>query len=310
MNEVAQLIDQSKPDSVIVRMPNLVPIASMAAHRAGVITYWIIPNAISDHYPLKLNKWMYDFWFSWFSVEPLANSAFTSGTLLNRKVKSRVFYLGIDSQEFCPTSVLPVQRSSFGLDGSDLVFGVFARLVPEKGQELLIRAIAEGGTEFGSVKLLLCGGPYYQEYQQHLVSLIEALGLSERVILLGPVQEISPVCLACDVVVNARVDAEPFGLSVIEAMMLEKPVLAHSLGGPSETVVDGITGWLFDEPTVACLKEAIRRVLRDRDRWALMGEAGRVRAIDRFDISRVAVDLCSIVAERRSGASPNIHRYI
>ncbi|WP_157158093.1 MULTISPECIES: glycosyltransferase family 4 protein [Bradyrhizobium] len=275
-------------------MPNLVPIASMAAHSVGVTTYWIIPNAISDDYPFKLNKWIYDFWFYWYSVKPLANSAFTSKTLLNRRVKSAVFYLGIDSRAFSSESHSPIQRASLGLNESDLVFGIFARLVPEKGQELIIRSLADGGDEFESIKLLLCGGPYEAEYQQHLVGLVRSLGLDGRVIFLGPVNEVAPVCMTCDVVVNSRIDAEPFGLSVIEAMMLEKPVLAHSLGGPSETVVDGITGWLFHEPTISCVKDALRRTLKDKDKWARMGQAGRSRAMERFEIFRVAADLCRI----------------
>jgi len=292
---VSQRIDYLKPDAAIVRMPNLVPIASMAAHRAGVTTYWIIPNAISDDYPFKLNKWIYDFWFYWYSVKPLANSAFTSKTLLNRRVKSSVFHLGIDSRGFSSESHSPVRRISLGLNESDLVFGIFARLVPEKGQELIIRSLADGGDELGAIKLLLCGGPYDAAYQQRLVDLVRTLGLDGRVIFLGPVNEVAPVCMTCDVVVNSRIDAEPFGLSVIEAMMLEKPVLAHSLGGPSETVVDGVTGWLFHEPTVSCVKDALRRTLEDKDKWARMGQAGRSRAIERFEISRVAADLCKIV---------------
>ncbi|MCJ9701410.1 glycosyltransferase family 4 protein [Bradyrhizobium sp. SHOUNA76] len=304
---VSQRMGQLKPDAAIVRMPNLVPIASMAAHSAGVTTYWIIPNAISDGYPFRLNKWIYDFWFYWYSVKPLANSAFTRKTLLNRKVQSAVFYLGIDSEEFSSESHSRTQRASLGLNEADIVFGIFARLVPEKGQELIIRSLADGGDEFESIKLLLCGGPYEAEYQHHLVGLVRSLGLDGRVVFLGPVKEVVPVCMTCDVVVNSRIDAEPFGLSVIEAMMLEKPVLAHSLGGPSETVVDGVTGWLFHEPTVNCVRDALRRTLKDRDKWARMGQAGRARAIEHFDIARVAADLCGIV-ERTPSPSKNISR--
>ena len=77
---------------------------------------------------------------------------------------------------------------------------------------------------------------------------------------------------AIDFAVNSRIDPEPFGLSVVEAMLAGRPVLVHALGGPAETVVDGVTGWHVAEATSESFAAGLRRIMQDR------GSLGRKRA--------------------------------
>jgi glycosyltransferase involved in cell wall biosynthesis len=91
-----------------------------------------------------------------------------------------------------------------------------------------------------------------------------------------------------DVAVNAYRGAESFGLSVVEAMLCGKPVLAHALGGPAETVLDGVTGWHIREPTVEALRGGVIRALADRSRWATLGAAGRSRAMSEYTLEKQA----------------------
>ncbi len=82
-------------------------------------------------------------------------------------------------------------------------------------------------------------------------------------------------------------DYEPFGLTNLEAMACELPVVASALGGIPEIVVDGETGFLVPlDPDPAAFATAlaarIDELLADQDRAAAMGRRGRQRAVDRF----------------------------
>src|SRR5690606_37283611 len=79
---------------------------------------------------------------------------------------------------------------------------------------------------------------------------VRELDIVENVIFLDTVSDIQNYYSLTDVIINSRRDAEPFGLTVIESMMMKKPVLALDKGGPIETIIDGQTGWLVSEGNV------------------------------------------------------------
>lgn len=294
---LAEVIRNAGSPPTVVRMPNLVPLVAKAAYAAGARSFWITPNIISSRYPLAANKLIYEYLFSRFRLIPIANSLYTRSTFLNWFSDARVLHLGIDSDEFDPdTAHTSPDRSSFGLSSDDILIGLFARLVREKGQDRMIRAIAALGRDHENVKLLIAGSGD-ASYEQELKELAEQIGLQQRVIFTGPIQDLRPFYAMCDIIANCRVDPEPFGLSVIEAMMMARPILAHCLGGPGETILDGETGWLTPNPSVEAFTQGLQRSLADRPRWIEMGAAGRAHAIRNFESSRVASNLLSIIFE-------------
>jgi glycosyltransferase involved in cell wall biosynthesis len=80
---------------------------------------------------------------------------------------------------------------------------------------------------------------------------------------------------------------EGLPMSIIEAMLTGLPVVATDIRGPREQVVDGLTGLLVPPATVAPLAEALSRLAADPALRHAMGEAGRARALDRFDEAKV-----------------------
>jgi glycosyltransferase involved in cell wall biosynthesis len=98
-----------------------------------------------------------------------------------------------------------------------------------------------------------------------------------------------------DVAVNSRIDAEPFGLSVIEAMMMGKPVLVHALGGPAETVIDGRTGWHMPGPRIEDMQAGIARAIGQRAQWGQLGMQARQHALDHFTVTPAARQLNQIL---------------
>jgi alpha-1,3/alpha-1,6-mannosyltransferase len=83
---------------------------------------------------------------------------------------------------------------------------------------------------------------------------------------------------------------EHFGIVPLEAMYCGTPVLAANSGGPRETVVDGVTGWLR-EPTSQAFGAALRDILRHKEQLGAVGAAGRRRVQDHFSFPAFATNL-------------------
>ncbi|MCA9909120.1 MAG: glycosyltransferase family 4 protein, partial [Anaerolineae bacterium] len=92
-------------------------------------------------------------------------------------------------------------------------------------------------------------------------------------------------------------DFESYGMVNVEAMACAKPVVSTRRGGPSETVVDGETGFLVDPRDHAALATQVLLLLRDADLRARMGVAGRARVKARFS-ARMMADQFSQTLER------------
>jgi glycosyltransferase involved in cell wall biosynthesis len=77
-------------------------------------------------------------------------------------------------------------------------------------------------------------------------------------------------------------------------MAMARPVVSSFFGGPSEVVEDGVTGYLVNPLDVKKLSNAITRILRDDSLARALGEAGRRRAEERFDIKKTAESLLNL----------------
>ena len=82
------------------------------------------------------------------------------------------------------------------------------------------------------------------KYTRELEKISESLGIADRVRIIGQIEDMPAALMLADVVVHASTEAEAFGRVVIEAQAMGRPVIATNLGGPSETVAHGVTGWL------------------------------------------------------------------
>lgn len=295
LRRLVRAIREAGSDVLLFRSPLEVPLAGLAATLCGIRAYWLMPNAVSSTYPFDLNLRIYRFIFRFLNVVPIANSRYTDTTIGPGTFERHWCHLGVDPEEFAPERPGALSRAEIGLPEDAIVLGVLARMVEEKGQRRLVEALADLGEAAASVHLLLCGGPMESDYARSLQALVAETGLTARVHFRGPVRDVASCYKLCDVVVNSRLDPEPFGLSVIEGMMLGKPVLAHKAGGPGETVLDGVTGWHIHGPDRAAFVEALRRMLADRPRLAEIGRAARAHALAHFTSDRMVERLVGII---------------
>lgn len=285
-----------KPDVMHALWPSLMPLAGSVARSLDIPCIWEMCNVVGGGYPFDLNKRLLRHTCRRYGVQPLANSGYTAQTLAGGSVRPIVFYLGVDARHFDPDAVEPVSREELGLPVDAPIFGVFARIDSSKGQRRLTQALSLLPSE-RRPHLLFVGGPVGGPEAQQVRRIAQESGFSDLVHLHELVPDPERYYGSIDVAVNALVGAEAYGLSVIEAMMMQRPVLVHALGGPAETVLDGRTGWHVREPTPEAFAAGIERALSDRDRWPQMGQEARRHAVENFSQEAVTSRYLSIVRD-------------
>jgi glycosyltransferase involved in cell wall biosynthesis len=157
------------------------------------------------------------------------------------------------------------------------IVAAIARLVPQKGVDVAVRALAG----LDATLVVLGEGPE----RGSLEALARELGV--RLVLPGRVPDVAAVLRGADVLVHpAR--WEGFGLAVLEAMLCSLPVVATRVSSIPEIVVDGETGLLVPAEDAPALHAALERVLGDADLRMRLGQAGRERARREFSVERMA----------------------
>ncbi len=129
------------------------------------------------------------------------------------------------------------------------------RLTGWKGQAVLVAALS---LLPGVMGVLVGSDQGRHRYRARLLRLAARLGVSARLRLVGECADMPAALALAEVVVHASVRPEAFGRVVIEAQAMGRPVIAADLGGPAETVMDGVTGWLVAPADAVALAGAIR----------------------------------------------------
>lgn len=177
------------------------------------------------------------------------------------------------------------------------------RFDPLKGLDTLVEAMAdEAMAGHGDSQLLIAGGSRPGQADGHerdrIESLVETLGLSDRVRFLGRVdQELLATYYAAADLCCLPSHEEPFGLAALEAMACGTPVVASAVGGLNFTVLPEQTGLLVEPGNASQLAQAMARMLGDRS-WAThLGRASRARVQAHFSWDGVAARLDQVYGE-------------
>jgi len=188
-------------------------------------------------------------------------------------------------------------RAQLGLPADGPLIGIVSRLQRWKGIHVLIDAMPLLHQTHADAHCVVVGGVHDLEpdYPQALRDQVAGLGLGPRVTFAGPQTNVPEWMQAMDIVVHAS-DREPFGIVLIEAMALGKPVVAGAQGGPSEIVTDGVNGILSPYGDAISLAAALGRYLDDVEFAVRVGFAARRRAAD-FSAANYAVNLIAALRE-------------
>jgi phosphatidyl-myo-inositol dimannoside synthase len=206
---------------------------------------------------------------------------------------------GVDVERFRPldATMRAETRRAFGLDPErPLVLGV-SRLVPRKGFDVLIDAVAG----LPDVQLAIAGSG---RDRRRLVARAARRGVTDRVRFLGRVPDddtFPQLYASADVFATpcrdrwGGLEAEGFGIVFLEAAAAGVPSVAGRSGGSHEAVVDGETGFVV-ESRAADVRAALGAVLADDGLRERMGAAARARAVDQFSYDGLVARLAPIAA--------------
>ncbi len=201
--------------------------------------------------------------------------------------KLRVVHCGVDVERFAP--------AEHGRRDGPVTIACVGRLVPEKGQSLLIEAVRAMRDTDVDVRLVLVGdGPQ----RAALEGLVDASDLRDRVELRGAVAhtEVERILRGADIFCLPSF-AEGVPIVLMEAMAMELPVIACQVMGIPELIEDDITGRLVRPGARDDLIAALSALAADPDRRAALGRAARQRVADEFELRSNVARLRDVYSE-------------
>ena len=200
----------------------------------------------------------------------------------------RVMYDGLDPASVAPTRSEQELRSVYDVRPGQPVVGIVGNIRRWKGQETVVRAMAEVVSRHPDAVCFLVGAvtPADQPYFEHLQQIATAAGITANLRFTGFQQDPASLVRMMQVVIHASVEPEPFGMVVLEAMAQRKPVVGSRAGGVVEMVVEGDTGFTFPPGDAETLAARVNELLADPDRARRMGEAGYARLMASFTMTR------------------------
>lgn len=199
--------------------------------------------------------------------------------------KIKIIHDGIDLKEFSSMEKGEFKKE-FNLDSQPIV-GLVGRIIKGKGQKEFILAAKEVLKVRPDVKFIIVGDSKGEDdrYYTEVKDIVERWNLTTEIIFTGWRTDIKNVISDFDILVQATTTyPEGFGLTIIEAMALEKPVIATNIPGPSELVVNGETGFLISPQDYSALANSILELVNNPELAKQMGDKGRKRVEELFDI--------------------------
>jgi L-malate glycosyltransferase len=207
--------------------------------------------------------------------------------------KVAIVYEGVELPALPSAQRRSEARSRFGVAPDEPLLGCVGALSPDKGQEWLIRALAELRKKFPSAKLLLAGtGPC----RERLQTLAREAGVSDVVIFAGFISDVESVYAALDVFLLPSF-FEALSNALMSAMAYAIPSIAFNLGGPAEVIEDGKSGLLVEPANTDALCTTITKILGDAAFASGVGAHGRRRIEQDFSAAKMVGEMLRVYEE-------------
>ncbi len=232
----------------------------------------------------KLLFQTFNYFFRFRKFVPRCDAVIAISKELNEKIpkefkimpeKVKTVYNGVDTDLFSPG------ESNLKKEYSGKIVLSACVLHRQKGVQYLIEAFKQVSESIADARLLIVGTGGFKDA---LVELTEKLGLSDKVIFCGRVQneKLREYYRLCNVFAIPTVRVEGLPLIELEAMSCAKPVVASKIGGIPTVIIDGENGLLTEPSDVAGLAKAIKKCLVDKEYARQLGLNARQRIVDGF----------------------------
>ncbi len=218
---------------------------------------------------------------------------------------------GVDTTRFRPGLDGSAVRAEAGVMSDAPLVAMIARFQDVKGHDLFQDMIQLIAPQIPDARFIVAGENVHgasadDAYKARILAGWESEPiLRERLTYLGFRADAERVIAAADVVVCAS-QFESYGMVHVETMSSGKPMVSTRRGGPSETVVDGETGFLVDAGDAAALADRVLQLLRNPALRERMGAAGRARVEAHFSAQAMARTFSQTLEQLVSGPKTDV----
>ncbi len=277
---------------------------TVKAHFYGSIAAWLCSTPVIWRFhdilsSMDFSPWVIKstiFFGKRFPKKILAVSNFTRDSLvkngLNRD-KIEVIFSGIDSELFEIKDIYKDIRNELKLGKGVKLVGCIGRILPQKGQRSFLIAIPGVIKKYPETFFLIIGDIFLKEekYKEELLEVIKKIGIEDNIKFTGFRTDIGDVIRSLDIVVFPSVAPESFGLSILEAMVLGKPVIASNIGGVCEIIEDGMTGMLIEPDHPEQITDRIIHLFSNKEIYDKMGQKAKEVANKRFSLQQYVASM-------------------
>ncbi|MDA7593520.1 glycosyltransferase family 4 protein [Candidatus Pelagibacter sp.] len=214
---------------------------------------------------------------------------------LGLKKRFLVIFRGINVDYFDSSTTLDNEEnrliSDWEVDKNKKIILMPGRLTAWKGQETFIEALNLVNKELGyeSFNAVILGSDQGRDiYTKKIKRLAEQYRLTSQLKFIENSKNMPLAYKISDIVISASVEPEAFGRVAVEAQSMEKPIIASDIGGSNETIVNNVTGFLFQSGNAEALSKKIVEVLQlDESRLKSIGIEGRKNIIKKFNVEKM-----------------------
>jgi glycosyltransferase involved in cell wall biosynthesis len=212
---------------------------------------------------------------------------------LNREVhgipadKIVAIFNGVDTGQFnCSVDGKPL-RLKYKIRENEIVVAYVGGFSIRKRIPLVLHAVNEARKTIPSVKLMIVGSG--KGFERVLSAMAASLDMKENIIFTGFVRNADlPAYYAASDIVVVPSEYEPFGIVNVEAMAMEKPVVASKIGGIDEIIEHGVSGLLVDKDDIGTFAKSIIELAGDPQRRKTIGLAAKKRVQSLFQWDSIA----------------------
>ena len=288
--KLSKLIAEKKPEIVHTHEAHALTAAwlARASQKAGVVAARRLAYRLQQNY-FSLARYRS-------AARLVAVSQFVAKSLAGSGMTGRrveVVYDGVEVPPAVSAEERLRARRRWGIAENEQLFGCVGYLLPEKGQEILIRAWPAVRRESAKCRLLLAGDGASRSM---LEALARELGVADAVTFTGFVEKVSEVYVALDGFLFPSL-AEPLGSSMLDALARGLPTVGLARGAVPEVIEDGVNGLLVERPDPAAFASAIVRLLSDPALAARFGAAARRTTELRFSVDHMVEETLRIYRE-------------
>ncbi len=280
IKKVARIIQQWQIDVIHVNDYWWGPIGVLASR---VTSCPCVVHVRQEIEPMKVKK----YWLGEADmVVPVSQSI---GNVLGEAGVSRkklhVLWSGISQKSFNVSTSSIAAQTLVEIGGARPILGTVANLFPRKGLEFLVQAVGELKADYPDIVLVIVGkgDPHYE---QHLKQQAKQLNIINNVVFAGFQPHPELFISRFDIFVLPSI-LEGFGIVLLEAMSLSKPIVASRVGGIPEIVEHEKTGLLVKPADAKDLYQALLTLLNDPEKRKRMGNAAKTRLEEHFTLQHM-----------------------